>query len=89
MTNKSDVLPIFIKWQKYVERYFNRKVKVVQSDWGGEYRSLNKFFQTCGITHHVSCPHTPQQNGIVERKHRHLVETGLALLNHAHIPLQY
>ena len=31
----------------------------------------------------------PQQNGVVERKHRHLVETVLALLNHAHIPLQY
>ena len=34
-------------------------------------------------------PHTPQQNGVVEHKHRHLVETGLALLNHAQIPLQY
>ena len=56
---------------------------------GGDYRSLNKFFQNCGINHHVSCPHTPQQNGVVERKHHYLVETGLALSNHAHIPLQY
>ena len=32
MTNKSDVLSIFIKWQKYVERYFNTTVKMVQSD---------------------------------------------------------
>ena len=89
MTNKSDVLPIFIKWQKYVEHYFNRKVQVVQFDWGGEYRSLNKFFQTCGFTHHVSCPHSLQQNGVVEHKHRHLVETSLALLHHTYIPLQY
>ena len=58
MINKSDVLPIFIKWQRNVEWYFNQKIKMVQSDWGGEYRSLNKFLQNCGITHRVSCSHT-------------------------------
>ena len=89
MTNKSDVLSIFIKWQKYVELYFNRKIKVVQSDWGGEYCSPNKFFQIYGITHRVSCPHMHQQNGVVERKHHHLMEIGLALLYRAQIPLQY
>ena len=89
MTNKSDVLSIFIEWKKFVEHYFNCKIKVVQSDWGGEYCSLNKIFQNCGVTHRVSCPYTQQQNGVVERKHHHLVETGLALLNHAQIPFQY
>jgi hypothetical protein len=37
----------------------------------------------------VSCPHTHQQNGSVERKHRHIVETGLALLAHASVPLKF
>ena len=37
----------------------------------------------------VSCPHTHQQNGIAERKHRHIVETGLTLLAHASVPLQF
>ena len=62
---------------------------MVQFDWGGEYRSLNKFLQNCGITHHVSCPHTHQQNGVVERKHRHIMEIGLALLYHENFPLQF
>jgi hypothetical protein len=31
----------------------------------------------------VSCPHTHQQNGAIERKHRHLVETALSLLAQA------
>jgi histone deacetylase 1/2 len=37
----------------------------------------------------VSCPHTSQQNGVAERKHRHLVETGLALLAHSSLPLRF
>jgi hypothetical protein len=89
MHHKNDALPIFIKFQKYTERFFNCKIKSIQSDWGGEYRSLNKYFDTCGIVHRVSCPHTHQQNGAIERKHRHLVETGLALLSHASVPLRF
>jgi histone deacetylase 1/2 len=38
----------------------------VQTDWGGEYIKLNKFFSDIGITHRVSCPHTHQQNGTAE-----------------------
>jgi hypothetical protein len=37
----------------------------------------------------VLCPHTHQQNGSAERKHRHIVETGLALLAHAFVPLKF
>ena len=39
--------------------------------------------------HCVSCPHTHQQNGSIERKHHHVVESGLALLSYAHAPLRY
>jgi hypothetical protein len=82
---KSDVLSIFKKFQVYVERYFESKIKALQSDWGGEYRSLNKYLSDQGINHRLSSPHTHQQNGAIERKHRHIVETGLALLSHAHL----
>jgi histone deacetylase 1/2 len=37
----------------------------------------------------VSCPHTHQQNGAVERKQRHIVETGLTLLAHAAVPFRF
>jgi hypothetical protein len=47
------------------------------------------FFQRVGITHHVSCPHTHQQNSSVKRKHRHIVEMGLSLLAHAAMPLKF
>jgi hypothetical protein len=89
ISHKSDVCSIFLQFQKYVERFFNSKIKIIQSDWGGEYRSLNKILTNLGISHRLSCPHTHQQNGAVERKHRHIVETGLALLSHAHVPFEY
>jgi hypothetical protein len=72
-----------------VERQFNKKILAVQSDWGGEYERLNSFFTQIGIVHHVSCPHTHQQNGDAERKHRHIVEVGLSLLSYASMPLKY
>ena len=37
----------------------------------------------------MSCPHTQEQNGVVERKHRHIVENSLALLVKSSIPLKY
>jgi IS30 family transposase len=80
---------VFQNFQVLVERLFDRKILSVQSDWGGEYRCLNTFFQNIGISHHVSCPHAHQQNGAVERKHRHIIEVGLTLLAQASMPLKF
>lgn len=48
----------------------------------GEYFSneFNKFLIEHGIIHQNSCPYSPQQNGIAERKNRHLLETAKALI---------
>ena len=39
--------------------------------------------------HQRSCPHTPQQNGLAERKHRHLMETTRTLLTTMHVPRSF
>jgi hypothetical protein len=86
---KSDVMSTFLKFQVMVERLLNHKIISVQSDWGGEYRNLHTYFQSVGITHRLSCPHTHQQQGCVERKHRHLIDTTLALLADSHLPQKF
>jgi Reverse transcriptase (RNA-dependent DNA polymerase) len=63
------------------------KIKIVQCDGGTEFKPVMR--QNPDITFQVSCPHTPEQNGLAERKHRHIVELGLANLFHASIPLSY
>ncbi|MCH87925.1 retrovirus-related Pol polyprotein from transposon TNT 1-94, partial [Trifolium medium] len=49
-----------------------------------------KYLLTCVDAYtKLTCPHTHHQNGSVERKHRHVVETGLTLLAQAHLPLKF
>lgn len=65
----------------------------MQSDLGGggEYigKSLQSFLVAHGISHHKSCPYTPEQNCLAERKHKHIVETTITLLQNAHLPLKF
>jgi len=61
----------------------------MQTDWGGEYQSLNSFFKRIGTEHHVSCPYAHQQNGSAKRKHHHIVEVGLTLLAQSSMPLKF
>jgi histone deacetylase 1/2 len=86
---KPEVFQKIRDFQNLVERLFDRKILVVQTDWGGEYEALHHFFMKIGISHLVSCPHDHQQNGSAERKHRHIVEVGLSLLTHAQMPLKF
>jgi histone deacetylase 1/2 len=86
---KSDVYSVFHQFQTLVEHQFSLKIKSVQTDWGGEYRKLSTFFQTIGIHHRLICPHTHEQNGTVERHHRHIVETGLTLLGQCKAPFRF
>ena len=55
---KSDVFNVFHQFQVIIERQSSRKIKFVQTDWGGEYRKLNPFFKTIDIHHRLICPHT-------------------------------
>ncbi|GKV44791.1 hypothetical protein SLEP1_g51949 [Rubroshorea leprosula] len=70
---------------------FDKNIKIFQCDGGGEFSSkaFINHLAACGIKLQVSCPGTPEQNGVAERKHRHIVETGLTMLIHANMPPHY
>lgn len=66
-------------------------MKTLKSHGVGEYtsKSFEAFLSSNGILHQISCPYTPQQNGLVERKHRHLIETTITLLSQVSLPSSY
>jgi hypothetical protein len=74
-----------------IKTQFGKTVKRIRSDNGGEFTSNNmlKFYGDMGILHETTCPHTPQQNGVVERKHRHILETARALRFEANLPKRF
>lgn len=89
MRQKSEALATFKLFKKHDVLQLGAKILVVRSDWGGEYRPFVGYLASEGITHRNSCPHSHQQNGLVERKHMYIMETGLSLLAQAHMPLKY
>ncbi len=89
MVTKSDVSSIFPHFKKIVENRFQTKIKTLYSDNGCEFIALKSFLSLHGITHYTTAPHTPQQNGVSERRHQHLVETGLTLLHDASLDLSF
>lgn len=46
---KCDIEQVFLDFQAYVGKKIERKIKAIQSDWGGEYRCLNTYFKSIGI----------------------------------------
>ncbi|KAE8688703.1 Phosphoinositide phospholipase C 2 [Hibiscus syriacus] len=87
MVDRSQAVSAFKLFQQMVLTQFGVAIKSVQSDWGGEYRSLSPVLAKNGIIHRVSCPHTFKQNGVVERKHRNVIELALVLLAQAAMSL--
>ena len=72
-----------------VSTQFNSKIKNIRVDNGGEFSSLQIFFHEHGVIYQHSCVYTPQQNGVVKRKHRHILETARALKIQANLPPKF
>ena len=75
-----------------IERQFDSKIKCLQTEGGGggrEYRKLQPILHELGIIFRHPCPHTHQQPGKAERKHRSIVEIGLTLLAQASMDLKF
>ncbi|XP_070006009.1 uncharacterized protein [Nicotiana sylvestris] len=74
-----------------VKNQFGVMVKTLRTDNGTEFfnNQYSKLFNSLGIVHQSSCPYTPQQNRVVERKHRHILDMARELKIQSNMPIRF
>jgi len=82
LNNKGETFNQFSIWYTQIRNIFNTRITYLKTDNGTEFLSnqFNEFCKSLGITHLLSTPYTPQQNGRVERLNGVLISTATALL---------
>lgn len=85
---KLDAITCFRKFKSMEELQIGFKVKCVRSDRGGEFTSseFSKLCEEGGIQRQLTTVYTPQQNGVMERKNRTVVEMAKAMLHEKNMP---
>ena len=88
LRNKDDVFSKFLEWKALVGKSSGRRLKVLRSDDVGEYTSRRfvEFLRSEGVTHDLTVPKTPQQNGVAERQNRTLIEMTRSMLAGSNLP---
>ena len=89
MLEKSEVASLLRNLCAMAERQFGKKVKTIRTDNGSEIMTLAPYFRDNGILHQTSCTYTPQQNGRVKRKHRHILNLARACLFQSRLPVEF
>ena len=66
-----------------MENLSEKKTKTLRLDNGGEFTSneFKKFCKEVGIKRELTSPYNPQQNGVVERKNRYIMEAVKAMIH--------
>ena len=91
LRSKSDAATEIISFIKQVQLKYTKKVCQLRSDNGTEFRNntLNSFSTETGISQNFSSAGTPEQNGVVERKNRTLIEAARSMLAESRLPTKF
>ena len=91
VTYKHEVQEVFKRFSSRASTNFGVKIKHIRSDNGTEFKNsgLDDYLDELGITHELSAPYTPQQNGVVERKNRTLAEMARTMLDEYKTPRRF
>ena len=80
MKEKSETATIFQFFHTMISTQFKSQIQVLKTDNAKDYFNsiLGSYLSKHGIVNISSCVDTPQQNGVAERKNRHLLEVARA-----------
>nr|GEZ84709.1 putative ribonuclease H-like domain-containing protein [Tanacetum cinerariifolium] len=85
-----DETPMFIiKFLKMIQVWLKVPVRRIRTDNGTEFvnQTLRDYYEEVGISHETSVARSPQQNGVVKRRNRTLIEAACTILIYAQAPL--
>nr|GEU87096.1 hypothetical protein [Tanacetum cinerariifolium] len=82
---------VLIDFLRLVQRGLHAQVRIIRTDKGIEFlnKTLHAYFAAEGIQHQTSIARTPEQNGVVKRWNRTLVEAARTILSTAKVPLYF
>lgn len=91
MRDKSQTLSHLKKFLAMVKTQYHRAMKRMRSNNGTEFLSLScqSLFSELGIIHQRSCAYTPQQNKVVQRKHRSILQVARSLLIQSDMSIKF
>ncbi|GJS35208.1 hypothetical protein Tco_0533590 [Tanacetum coccineum] len=91
LTTKDETSEILKNFIKEVENLVDKKVKIIRSDNGTEFKNkvMDDFCREKGIKREYSVARTPQQNGVAERKNRTLIEAARTMLADSKLPITF
>nr|GFB37364.1 retrovirus-related Pol polyprotein from transposon TNT 1-94 [Tanacetum cinerariifolium] len=89
LRSKDEALAVIITFLKKITVLLQSPVIIIRTDNGTEFKNqvLKVYFDSVGISHQMSSVRTPQQNGVVERRNRTLVEAARTMLIFSRAPL--
>lgn len=91
LRHKHETFGRFAEFKTMVENQTGRKIKTLRTDNGKEYcnNDFKDFCRQNGIVHQTSNVHTPEQNGLVERMNRTVVERAKCMLYQAKLEVKF
>jgi hypothetical protein len=88
LQEKSQTQNTFKGFLRWAQNVFGLRIKKIRSNNGKEFKNsqIEGFLEEEGIKHEFSSPYTPQQNGVVERKNRTLLDMARTMLDEYKTP---
>nr|GEU35099.1 hypothetical protein [Tanacetum cinerariifolium] len=83
LRSKDETPEVLIDFLRLVQRGLHAQIRIVQTDKSTEFlnNTLHAYFASEGISHQTSISRTPEQNGVVKRRNRILVEAARTMLS--------
>ncbi|GLU15868.1 hypothetical protein SLE2022_323240 [Rubroshorea leprosula] len=91
LKEKSEVFKCFQNFKALVEKESGFKIQALRSDRGGEFTSkeFQEFYAANGVRHFLTAPGSQQQNGVVERKNRTILNMARSMMKTKKMPREF